>query len=1181
MAKLMMPQIKDLDADSAKTQGWTAKPLSGQLGYIAKNMDVRNANYQKGNVSSIPDVWAKPRLFEMLLFGKNVNKEDGSGQSDVNLRQRVIGEWRCVLAMLALCKIKPSLQLEAEAVNIEKNGRTLEEIFLAVPPTDTVNKQTSWNKLYLLKYQGVPFAITSPTTLVSVAADYSGALKDGRGVKIGEPWAVKNVSGDIVLTDPTDNLDPSECYHIWFWVGKLLDNLRSCEGNDNVRENLCEQLEEYQRDLKDRFEEAGISQRELQMGEKYLNMTEGIFRYLDAPINPPAPQASDSFVKIQPSEGKNPEKLWLFVDTRYLREMAKAWNVDPNRMFIWGNTSINEINDTMLDDKKRNRIGETTLKYTVGENNDTKEKCCEWVRADDFFTEHLYIFEDVPNIFADVVFNPGANEYYSIVPPISKRLLEYFSIDYIQDNFKMEIRSGNTIVARFRLPFVYIDERGKEKDREFWLEKEYPEDIVGEYRRASDSYYAPVAEVWPNKRVYDNENKNVWNKYYFCFITPDCDGSTAIEEDILLLTPWSSATGETDWKGNSIQRANKYTVRLKEFPEALICRVLWKYSNSSKEEDVGVLIVKQPTEAATLTYNRTWEVGLDFGTSSTMLYYKQGSDKAKALSLHPNLFTIIDKGGDRYIPLLANFIKPFDDEISNGSFLSVYHPLKGNRKTERVEPLTEGHVLSLNAGQQESLMGAVENMVPNLKWSTKDGGRDDLQYKKKMVRAYIEQICLQTAFEAAMANADKIIWKFSYPTAFSSQEYTDFQDMVKEAVKKAMEDTPYALEGSLPGRYEMDNALWAESVASATYFKNQGKGNFANGAICLDIGAGTTDISVVSPQGSQILYHASVIYAGRIFFKPVFAWLENELSDGEATATGVSDEDKKKALLDAAMREKSTEKLRKVKDIISSGKDEEKETVEAMLQIPQLAMAGLFYYVGMLLKVLKEQNIFQGNTIPDIYIGGNGARIFHWFSKVSEDNDINSYHLNVLKEALLASSGFEEANFAIVMSGEPKAEVAAGMLAEVYNEKWFNQGTFNSLIFGKETPVQHQYSPLVAGENVEFYNQERSEMETVLADEFICAKDIADGVIVEALPNIEKLLQIFNENTKFEDFIWGKEIDTTDIVGELVKATKGYYKDKKGCDLRQIHVEPVFIEAMESLVDILTDRLDDRLEGRL
>ena len=162
--------------------------------------------------------------------------------------------------------------------------------------------------------------------------------------------------------------------------------------------------------------------------------------------------------------------------------------------------------------------------------------------------------------------------------------------------------------------------------------------------------------------------------------------------------------------------------------------------------------------------------------------------------------------------------------------------------------------------------------------------------QRRKVAAYIEQICLQAAVEAAAHGVDNVQWNFSYPTAFSQAQKISFQEICRAAV----DGTPN---------------FWTESKAAAYHFNKQdGKaGNFAAGALCVDIGAGTTDISVISGEPPRIIWHTSIRYAARNLFKPIYD--NYELFAGEKISGKFSDELQRQAVIDADMREHSEKYL--------------------------------------------------------------------------------------------------------------------------------------------------------------------------------------------------------------------------------------------------------------------------------
>ena len=90
--------------DARGPQG-TARFLKGLAKGLAVPRNARNMD----NIDSIPDIWARPILFRMALFT--------SKGFDDGLHKKVQGEWRAILAMLALQDIR-HLHLEVEAVHL-------------------------------------------------------------------------------------------------------------------------------------------------------------------------------------------------------------------------------------------------------------------------------------------------------------------------------------------------------------------------------------------------------------------------------------------------------------------------------------------------------------------------------------------------------------------------------------------------------------------------------------------------------------------------------------------------------------------------------------------------------------------------------------------------------------------------------------------------------------------------------------------------------------------------------------------------------------------------------------------------------------------------------------------------------------------------------------------------------
>ena len=139
---------------------------------LAEGLEATHNNRTIDSIDSIPDIWARPILFRMALFA--------SKGFDTSLHRKVLGEWRAILAMLALKDMR-YLQLTADAVhlnNLAVNG-ALGQTLKTLTPNDSADGRghASWEDIYVISFEDIPLAITTPTTLVAATADYSEALK--------------------------------------------------------------------------------------------------------------------------------------------------------------------------------------------------------------------------------------------------------------------------------------------------------------------------------------------------------------------------------------------------------------------------------------------------------------------------------------------------------------------------------------------------------------------------------------------------------------------------------------------------------------------------------------------------------------------------------------------------------------------------------------------------------------------------------------------------------------------------------------------------------------------------------------------------------------------------------------------------------------------------------------------
>ena len=1057
------------------------------------------------SIDSIPDVWARPILFRMALFATR--------GFDANLHEKILGEWRALLAMLALQDVR-HLPLTVEAVHLDQSDQ-LGQTLLMLAPKDTAGgptRKSPWNDIYVISYNGKPLAITSPTTLVTTAADYSTALEG----QLTEPWS----DNGYYLTDPIPHLIPNELSGLHLWLKELESGLRnSIPANVQTQNETCSQLlkalDEYIKDVHDEmngnFPAAGT------IIDAGLNMHIGLSQFLNKKIQAAPPKPSASAVLLRTSPARKGTKPLLLVSQEMLQHLSVSRGVSLAQIVVWAGITAADIKNHSLTDDK-------TMINNVPLNG------AEWRRPEEFFTDRLFIHAG-GNALKSILKVPGSDllsqEDMSVILPLRSEILDYFTPQEIVRNFRIE-NSGNEIKVEFTFPISGINGT----TAEYRAKKIYPKQEVIYFLNN-----VPVIEIWPNfKRL-------GWDKYYLYYENSDAQNMMqGAGYDYLYVYPWAygeNIAGDTPQQG----LANLYTARLSGFPEALICTM-----NSSSDGGVyaGIILLEEPESVAAQMGN-AWQVGVDFGTSGTMLFCRSGKSEPKPLALQPNLFQVTESG-DMRARTYRNFIPSSTKDQQKGSFLSIFQLLNGNLlhgRNPNIRPLQDGNVfwlLSADGTDAEDFRNNSSQIDTNLKW-----GSDHVSQLK--LAAFVKQICLQILVEAAKNSVGAISWNFSYPTAFSPNQTMTFQTTCQNAVREAMQDSGFVVHDPAAMRPE----FWAESKAGAYYFNQLGGINFAGGAVCLDIGAGTTDISVISGEPAKIVYHTSLQFAGRYLFQSIYNHYDIFASSVNLDGMGKEQRD---ALIDADLRKHSDEYQYGLTHMTVRG------DVQRVLQLAQFAAAGLFYYIGGLVNLLHDKGIYQGDEVPDIYIGGNGSRIFPWIcgGMFTEDNP----YITVFQDMLVAASGLQPGDaFQMVLSDTPKVEVARGMI----ENKPFNHGTFfNALkiaqdlfgaVDGKDVLIANS---VFAGDDFAVQGELRKKAE------FISAYDIEEGISIQNVGEFRAFTRKFNAN----QFIWGEHIDINNRdFAKVLKSVQGAYSAQRGNDPHKIFVEPIFILELKGFMELV------------
>lgn len=265
MAFPLLPPLKD-DGDRLDPLNPTGiwKQVPGvALNNIADNLAVTKIDAKFIDIDSIPSMWARPLLFEIALY-----------DDDHPMHECVVGEWRGLLAMLAL-KERRKFSLETRLITIpDGDDGPMPEFLQALRkllPQQTLDiAGTAWDKLYLILFKGKPIGITSPTTLVCTSIDYV------KSVTVNDvPWYEPPF-----LCDPIANLDADEKSSLAGWLDDFSKNTIIPLPGSPIKGNLAPRILDFITDL------GGAPDGQPKLADTPLQMNVGIFTGMNFPIAP-------------------------------------------------------------------------------------------------------------------------------------------------------------------------------------------------------------------------------------------------------------------------------------------------------------------------------------------------------------------------------------------------------------------------------------------------------------------------------------------------------------------------------------------------------------------------------------------------------------------------------------------------------------------------------------------------------------------------------------------------------------------------------------------------------------------------------------------------------------------------------------------------------------------------------
>lgn len=630
-----------------------------------------------------------------------------------------------------------------------------------------------------------------------------------------------------------------------------------------------------------------------------------------------------------------------------------------------------------------------------------------WLTTEDLFLKELSFLdlEDalpgglLPKSKTPLTFN---GEKITPLIPLNPLLLNYFTPEDLISKIELEPFNnvnGQGVRLIFNLPLS-----GMDKNKPFQIYRLQKDYILQE---ENGFKYLPVLTVWPNFRA------KGWQEYYTFYYDGDYG-----EDTFRVYFPNEQAKNFKAPDGTGFYQLSS----LNSMPSCAICK-------DSYYQDLGLILLATPPE---INSKGTWRVGIDFGTSFSNIYVKSENSDEMSLNINQDFQLNITESpiATRFPALLESFIPaqflPTSDPLPLCSVLTVKN---GDTDAKELLPIFDGRIY---VPDPSDFNPSKEWIKPDLKWS-------NLRYSK----VFLRNLALLVSASAVKAGMNRIEWCVSYPTAFSYTNVTTFHRNWEEIAEELALKT--GLTYSAPN-FDDNQRFCTESVALAQYFNDKEKHPLLR-TTCIDMGGGTSDISIW--ENRRIVYQCSVLFAGRNIFSQFLAlnspFAEKLIGQNWSSMSDTSLMTK----IDVWLRHTAENWLKK--DRVYKNDD---EYFQRLITLTALGTAGLYYYVGLILKVLHEEGKYSKPEITPVYIGGNGSRFLHWLSttgRFDQNTDFNK----LLSLMLSKGSGFDDTQEKTRLSQKPKHEVACGLVLNQTELTGITESTDRDPIAGESYYVEY------------------------------------------------------------------------------------------------------------------------------
>jgi len=942
--------------DAVAGKLWT-RSEPALLANIAEGLPLGvSESFTKDDIS-IPSPWSIFIMNELTLTEQKFSA----------INKGAFKEWCGIIALLALRKINlyENQGLKLEALKLGGgDGNFLRVVNSTLKPESNIFNDHNWTKCHRVTLDGVTIAFLANNTLVCPVYSLDNITK-GKLNKIAPTIVDESgnfLNPDNYFKDQSQTINRDAKYVLKQFLTELRAIITREASND--RHGIIKSLQD--------------------LIDKYLNAISDVTPNSNLAIEPEKKNdvhSVDSLFEklcVEPSGGENIELPFIMEGTKKYAAL-----IGLNICGINSNSP-----DAVHHRITKNLLYSQISAVNIGEYKNTTLDGIKLIYADDLLCDSMIMIKKDGSSVIHAMPNSSSLSEYEIIWPLSDVLLSLYKPEMLNRMVSLSSDTEKIVVS------LKIKLSGKLGTHT--VTKEYRIKNRSDTQDNNSQLHGvccimeknliPFWSLWPYAKINDTTGNNTWQRYNCFCIEPNYRGIPVLDLKPVFEKEGNFLAGE--------QKLSTLQTVLHEFWYRRFTTLPVAFTVNEKTEGIpihrGMVFLAEPKKVNSGA--TSWNVGIDFGTTSTTAFYtssditprfiqlmteyqwREGSFEPKKSEYDNDLIRLCDNGDK------SSEIYFLDNQcFGQNSYATALEIMDTSSNSAEFTMFTEKRIFWHNYENfriMNTQEGRKERLVTNIKWEA----------EKSNSAKYLNQLLTQVVYHAAERGVRNISFFFSYPTAFGPSAKDDFCGRINRIIKLLSEETGLAL------TFKENENLLTESIAAAYYFnyKKPRQSLF----FCVDIGGGSTDASIWLK--TKHLFQTSIHYASRdMFIRPLdhlvhipsvlkAVTTENNtdgiymmLSD-VSTGKKLTD-DKFKFLIETVLFEYYEPLITRLQDL----KGQDLEAFNIFKHCVLIAYAGLIYYfanvIASLFTIYDDERKID-NDISEVIMGlsGKGSKMTDW-----------------------------------------------------------------------------------------------------------------------------------------------------------------------------------------------------------